>query len=230
MIQPVDSNDLYNYQLSKSFSMIDNYIYLYHTDTLIALPLYPESIQDSMDVNFQPTTPLSRSAPIYSYTSSGPRSFQVSLPLHRDMMNQINTSASRLNIPNLDEDDYLDTMIKQLHAIALPRYAASEKMINPPLIAIRFGNDLFCKGVVTGNVTVTYAGPILRTNKYAEVTVAFTISEVDPYDADSVMLCGGFRGLRTTLDARVYGNGGSGSSGVTSLGNSRNMSMISLKS
>ena len=229
MIQPVNSNDLYNYQLTKSFSMIDNYVYMYHTDTLIALPLYPETIQDSMEVAFSTSMPLSRSAPIYSYQSSGPRSFQVELPLHRDMMNQINAASSKLNIPDLGEDDYVDIMIKQLHAMALPRYAASEKMIDPPLIAIRFGNDLFCKGIVNGQVAVTYSGPILRTNKYAQVNVAFTVSEVDPYDADSVMLCGGFRGLRTTLDSRVYKSSGGGGSASSLASNPRSQSMISLK-
>ena len=207
-IQPVDSNDLYVHKLEKSFKMIDNYVYLYHTDTLIALPLYPESVTDTMAVAFSPSHPLLRSAPIYSYQNSGPRSFEVTLPLHRDMMNQINTSASVLDIPNLDDEDYVDIMIKQLHAIALPRYAASEKMVNPPLIAIRFGTDLFCKGIVSGAVSVTYAGPILRTNKYALATVTFNVSEVDPYDADTVMIQGGFRGMRTTLESNVYTTSG----------------------
>lgn len=200
----VDSNDQYTGSLTKSFKMIDNYVYLYHTDTLIAIPMFPESVQDTMNVAFSSTHPLSRSAPIFSYQNSGPRSFQVSLLLHRDMMNQINTSSSTLKISNLEDEDYVDIMIKQLQAMALPSYAASEKMVNPPLIAVRFGTDLFCKGVVNGSVSVTYSGPILRTNKYAQAEVAFNVSEVDPYDAETVMLQGGFRGIRTTLESNVY--------------------------
>ena len=73
------------------YQMIDNYIYLYHTDTLIIVPAYSaDSISDTMQVNFTSTQPLSRSAPIYSYTGSGPRSLQVSFKLHRDMMDEIN--------------------------------------------------------------------------------------------------------------------------------------------
>ena len=203
-IQPVSSEGLYNYQLTKTFSMIDNYVYLYHTDTLIAIPSYPESISDSMGVSFNPTTPLSRSAPIYTYQNSGPRSFQVELDLHRDMMTQINTAASRLKIDNLDDDDYVDILVNQLQAAAVPAYVAAEKMVNPPIVAVRFGKDIFCKGVVTGNVGVVHSGPILRTDKYAMLHVSFSVNEVDPYDAESVMLQGGFRGLSTTLERRIW--------------------------
>lgn len=215
MMQPVSADYLYNHQLTKTFTMIDNYVYLYHTDTLIALPMYPDSIQDSTDVSFGAQHPLSRSAPIYSFQHSGPRSFQVSLPLHRDMMNQINTSASNLDIAELGEDDYVDIMINQLQAMAYPTYGQAEKMVNPPMVAVRFGNDIFCKGVVSGSVGVTYSGPILTTNKYALVTVAFTITEVDPYDATTVMNVGGFRGLRTTLSGGSASVGSTGGSSKT---------------
>ena len=204
IIQPVASNDLYQVQKSKSSPMIDNYVYLYHTDTLIAIPTYPEQISDTMGVNYQNVTPLSRSAPIYTYQNSGPRSFQVEFALHRDMMNDINTAMSKLNIPDLAEEDYVDILIKQLQAVALPKYASAQKMVNPPLIAVRLGTDIFCKGVVNGSVNVTYSGPILRTNKYALVNISFTINEVDPYDAESVMTVGGYRGLSTTLEHRIW--------------------------
>ena len=55
------------------FDMPDNYIYFYHLDQFIMLPLYADSVQDTMAVNFETSTPLSRSAPIYSYRNSGPR-------------------------------------------------------------------------------------------------------------------------------------------------------------
>ena len=203
-VQPLNMYAQLKTNGTKPFTMIDNYIYLYHTDTLIALPTVPESITDSMTVNYSPTTPLSRSAPIYSYISSGPRSFTVTLNLHRDMMNEINVSASNLNIDELSRDDYVDIMIKQLQAAALPKYAAAEKMVNPPIIAVRFGNDIFCKGVITGAVTITYSGPILANDKYAQISVDFQVSEIDPYDAESVMSVGGFRGINTDLERRVW--------------------------
>ena len=205
--QPVSIDGLYNKTSDKPFVMIDNYVYLYHTDTLIALPLYPESIQDSIGTNYSETTAMSRSAPIYSYSNSGPRTLQLELPLHRDMVNEINmkdSNLSRRKAPNLEDEDYVDIMIRQLQAAALPRYAAAEKMVNPPLVAVRFGNDLFCKGVVQGGVSTNHHGPILRTGKYACVNVTFNVHEVDPFDADTVMLQGGLRGLSKTLERNIW--------------------------
>lgn len=66
--------------------LIENYIYLYHTNQFILLPTYPEQISDSLGVNFNSTSLLARSAPIFSYSNSGPRSLRISLHLHRDMM------------------------------------------------------------------------------------------------------------------------------------------------
>lgn len=203
-LQPVSIDGSYVGTRNKVFNMIDNYIYLYHTDTLIAIPTFPESISDSMSVSFSPATMLSRSAPIQSYTGSGPRSFGVVLKLHRDMMNEVNVEASNLKVDNLAEDDYVDILINQLQGSVLPRYASAEKMVDPPIIAVRFGEDIFCKGVVTGALQTTFSGPILRTNKYAEVEVSFTINEIDPYDADAAMSQGTFRGLNSDLERRIW--------------------------
>lgn len=203
-VQPVDKDYLYRAGVSQVFNMIENYIYLYHTKTLIAIPTYPEEITDTIGITYNTTTPLSRSAPIYSYSNSGPRSFALTLNLHRDMMKSINTTASNLNVADLGKDDYVDILAKQLQAIALPKYAASEKMVNPPMIAVRFGNELFCKGVVQGAVSVKYSGPILRNDKYALVTIDFTVNEVDPYDAETVMQVGSFRGLSQDLERNIY--------------------------
>lgn len=204
MKQLVNKNYQYSGEKSKNFAMIDNYIYLYHTDTLVAIPTYPESISDTMGINYSQTTPISRSAPIFSYVNSGPRAFAVSLQLHRDMMNDINKASSNLKVDNIDDEDYVDLMVKQLNAAVLPRYAAAEKMVNPPIIAVRFGKDIFCKGVITGGITTTYSGPILRTDKYAQINIDFTINEIDPYDADTVMNVGHYRGLNTTLERRIW--------------------------
>lgn len=189
----------------KPFNMIDNYIYLFHTDQFIVLPTYPDSIQDSLSSSFNMTTPLSRSAPIYTYSNSGPRTTQISLNLHRDMMDEINYNVSNINFNEVRiGDDYVDVMIKQLQAIALPKYEASQKMVNPPLVAVRFGNEFFIKGIVNGGITVTYNLPLLDNDKYANVTVSFNVSEIDPYDAVSVQKEGSFRGLSKTLERRLF--------------------------
>lgn len=184
------------------YSLIENYIYLYHIDKFILLPTYPESIQDTSTANFNSTNALSRSAPIFSYSNSGPRSVNVNLSLHRDMMQMLNYGKSNLNIEL--GDDYIDTLIKQIQAIILPKYTASTKLVNPPMVALRFGNEIYIKGVISGSLSLTYSGPILDNNKYAIVTIGFTINEVDPYDADSVQSVGSFRQISTTLERRLY--------------------------
>lgn len=182
--------------------MIENYIYLYHTDTFVVLPTYPESISDTLESTFSSTHILARSAPIFSYSYSGPRTVQVTLSLHRDMMSQINYGVSNLSVEL--GDDYVDTIIKQLQSIALPKYSASSKMVNPPMVAVRFGNELFIKGVVNGPITTTYNLPILENNKYAQVQIGFSVSEVDPYDATTVAEQGSFRGLSKTLERNLF--------------------------
>lgn len=191
--------------MSRKFNMIENYIYLYHLDKFIVLPTYPETIQDTLSATFASTSALARSAPIFSYSYSGPRSMQISLSLQREMMEQINYQNSNINLSEVKiGDDYVDIMINELQAIALPKYASSAKMVNPPMVAVRFGNDVYIKGIVDGGVTVTYEGPILPNNKYSIVKVSFVVKEVDPWDADTIVQYGSFRGLSTTLERRIY--------------------------
>lgn len=192
------TNDLHNFQ------MIDNYLYLYHVDKFIILPEYAEDINDSTSVDFASSKPLSRSAPIYSYSSSGPRTVTVKFTFHRDMMNQINYKNN-----SLITDDYVDEIIKQVQACVLPKYSASSKMVSPPIVALRMGKDVFIKGVIAGNLGLTYRLPILKNGKYALVDFSLTINEIDPYDAESVMKTGSYRvastgNLNTTLERGFY--------------------------
>ena len=78
------------------------------------------------------------------------------------------------------------------------------KMVNPPSVAVRFGNEIFIKGIVNGGVTVTYKTPLLENNKYALVDISFTVTETDPYDAETVANLGSFRGLDSTIEKRLY--------------------------
>ncbi|WP_300924713.1 hypothetical protein [uncultured Clostridium sp.] len=199
------SNEVTNNTFN-GYKLINNYIYLYHIDKFLLLPTYPERISDTLTSTFNQTTPLARSAPIFSYSHSGPRSMQITLALHRDLMSQINYQASNINLDELGEigDDYVDVLIKQLQAIALPRYDGANKMVDPPMVALRLGNEIYIKGIVSGSISIEYHGPILDDNKYACVDVAFNITEVDPYDAQSVQTLGSFRGLNKTLERRLF--------------------------
>ena len=177
---------------------ITNYIYLYHTDKFIIIPEYPESITDNMGSSFNQTTALSRSAPVFTYANSGPRSVTFSLELHRDMVNDLNITAGNTNLKSnvvSQTDDYVDILIKELQSIALPRYNVNNRAVIPPRVAVRFGNELFISGVVTSTISCVYNKPILSNGKYARVSIGFTISEYDPYDATLVSQLGSFRGI-----------------------------------
>lgn len=178
----------------------DNYIYISHLDEgfkFWRLPCTPDSISDSMGSTFVETQALGRSAPVYTYSNSGPRTVQIGLKLRRDMMDDINTGSSNVTLEN--GEDYVDSLIKALQSISLPRYNLSNKAVEPPLVALRLSEEVFIKGVVNSAIGLTYTLPILSNGKYAGVELQITISEVDPYDATTVFQNGSFRGVVRTL-------------------------------
>lgn len=175
----------------------DCYIYISHLDEghqYWQLPCYPDTITDDMRSTFNETTALGRSAPVFTFSSAGPRSMNITLRFHRDMMEEVPS-----NVTPKDNEDKAESFIHALQSIAVPKYNLSNKAIEPPLVAVRLGREVFIKGVVTSGISVTYEKPILVNEKYACIQVAFTISEVDPYDATTVYENGSFRGLVATL-------------------------------
>ena len=197
----------------RSFKLIEDcYIFIYHLGEnnegeFLLLPSIPDEVSDSLGSTFNETNALSRSAPIFSFSNSGPRSIKVQLHLHRDMMKQINYNNSNFKIEDIG-DDYVDSLIKKLQSIALPNYNASSKSVVPPMIALRLGNEVFIKGVVNSGVSTSYTGPILSNRKYAEVTISFNVYEVDPYDANTVAQDGSFRGITRTNTLKLFKNQG----------------------
>lgn len=188
--------------VSKTMKLIDNYIYLYHTDTWLLLPEYPDSVSDKMMSTFGQQNALSRTAPIFTYSNSGPRTVQINLHLHRDMLEDVNIDTSNLKL-DVDED-YVDALIRNIQAIALPSYREAEKMVNPPMIAVKLGEEIFVKGVVIGGVSIEYLKPIMVGNRYAQCTLNFEVYEVDPFDAESVSQLGSFRGITQQFKNGIY--------------------------
>ena len=189
---------------NRSFTGVTNYIYLHHIDKFILIPVYPDNVSDTLSSTFKSETPLARSAPIFAYESSGPRTVKINLDLHRDLMYDTNVGVSNVELDV--GDDYIDTLIKEMQAMALPKYASASKLVNPPMVSLRLGNEIYIKGIVNGAVSVNYKLPILDNDKYAQVSISFDVTEVDPYDATVVAEKGSFRGLDTTLDRRFYSN------------------------
>jgi hypothetical protein len=177
----------------------DCYIYISHLDVpeeakYWQLPGYPDEVTDDLRSTFAENTALGRSAPVYTFSSAGPRSIAISLNFHRDMMEEMPS-----NVTPREGEDKAESFIHALQAIAVPKYNLSNKAIEPPLVAIRLGREVFIKGIVNGGVRVTFGKPILVNEKYATIKVDFTISEVDPYDSTTVYQNGSFRGLTATL-------------------------------
>ena len=196
-----------------AYKLIENYIYIYQLNKYVIIPVYPEQIQDSLGSTFATENILSRTAPVFSYSNSGPRSIQFTFSLHRDMMNSFNYGNDTFidDVNEMLENDYIDTLVKYLQAMALPAYQAVDlatntynSMVNPLLIACRFGNEIFIKGIVEGDVQVTYTGPISKNGKYTQVDISFTVKEIEPQDAEQIAKWGSFRGLSDVLSRGLY--------------------------
>ena len=186
--------------LKDKFILPENYIYISHLDEdfqFWRLPSCPETISDQMGSTFGETTALGRSAPVYTYSKSGPRQVQVEIKLHRDMMDDINYGISNANLEK--GEDYIDNLVKALQSIAVPKYNLSNKAVEPPLVALRLSNEVFIKGIVNAPIALTYKLPILTNGKYAEIHLSLTVTEVDPYDASTIFKNGSFRGVLKTL-------------------------------
>lgn len=184
-----------NYQGSFVWELDESYIYISHLDSGLRfwrLPTVPETVTDTMQTQFSPNTALGRSAPVYTFSNAGPRTVQININLHRDLMDDVNMgwSSEKLGFG----EDYVDNLLRALQAIAVPKYNLSNKAIEPPLIGVRLCNSLYIKGVLSSAIGVTYGLPILENGKYATATLSISISEVDPYDSTTVFSNGSFRG------------------------------------
>jgi hypothetical protein len=185
---------------TNKYILPDNYLYISHLDEdfqFWRLPCTPETVSDTMGSTFTSTTALGRSAPIWTYSNSGPRTVRVELRLHRDLMDDVNVGVSNSMLKK--GEDYIDNLVKALQACVVPKYNLQNKAVEPPLVALRLSNEVFIKGIINGSIGITYSLPILSNGKYAQIALSIEITEVDPYDASTVFANGSFRGLVKTL-------------------------------
>lgn len=163
----------------------DNYIIFHHTGKKIIIPVDPATLSDSMGANFSSQTPLSRSAPIYSYGGSGPRIVNFQFTLHRDLCNQFNPGSV----------DSVDELITNLDAMVLPDYNSAGKIVNPPIVSVKIRDEIFIKGIVR-NTSHSFELPIINYGgkyKYAVVGLNFAVEEVTPFSASILPKIGQFR-------------------------------------
>ena len=175
----------------------DNYIVLHHLPAdhpahQLCIPVDPDAISDSMSASFASNNPLSRSAPIFSYQNSGPRTVQVSFTLHRDLVREYNPELVASG------QDPVDLLVENLDALVLPDYDSANKIVNPPVVSLKVRDEIYIKGVVASSAGVTYSLPIINYGsadkplyKYAVVSLSFGINEITPYSASILPKAGG---------------------------------------
>lgn len=151
---------IYFYHVPDKDTEMDAYENIVYKDGFLYLPTYPDTIQDNMGSTFQQTNALSRSAPVWTFSYSGPRTVNVQLSLFRDVVDMANESNPNA-LPRETGEDYADSLIRHLQSIALPRYQSGSKGVVPPMIAMRMGSEVAIKGVVNGGVQVGFSKPIL---------------------------------------------------------------------
>jgi len=187
--------------MSGGFKLIENYIYFHHLDTFCVIPVYPETLPESNTASFSATTALGRSNPVFSYSSSGPRTVTFSIVLHRNMMNDINIVPNNFNLD--PGTDIVEEFINSIESAVIPKYDNSVKALNPPMVSIRIGNELYIKGIVS-SVSKEFSGPILDNDKYAVCRVNFSVQGVDPIDAEMVKAVGSYRGASRAVERRIF--------------------------
>ena len=106
----------------------DCYLYISHLDEgykYWALPGYPNSVTDSMTTRFGETTALGRSAPVYTFSNSGPRTITIDLEFHRDMFEEMPSNV----VPNEGEDKAESFIQVDFDSMRLP-YSSMSKVKN----------------------------------------------------------------------------------------------------
>ena len=164
----------------------------------IDLPLTPGQVSVSNTANYAQQTILSRSAPVYSYVASGPRQLNVTLKVHREMMDDMDYSSYSINSTDYkslstvkEERGSLEVLTECLELAVVPTYTDSTIVI-PPKVTLKIEN-IKVTGVVRSVQTV-YELPVVD-GRYQVVSQTLSIDEIDPYDSASILRLGGYRGL-----------------------------------
>ena len=134
----------------------------------LAMPCYPTTLTDSLQVNHNSNSVAYRTEPYINYVSSGPRTVTAAFNLHREMKGDSRMSD-------------IDTIINTIQAACYPTGSAS----NSVEAKLKVGKSLSIRGVITGGVQVSFSGPIIE-GKYNVYDISFTITEVK----DSIIMFG----------------------------------------
>lgn len=165
----------------------DNYIIAHHITvnqgTLVLpksyrIPGYPQQVSDSMSATYQNVEILARSAPIYSWARSGPRTLTFQLSVHKDM----DWEGSGYDLTKVGD---ISELMEEYQALTLPNYEDAYR-VEAPKLTIRIGNSIRITGIPQ-EISFTAALPLDPYGSYMAGTFSFTINEINPYEAKEVV-------------------------------------------
>jgi len=134
------------------------------TGESIDFPVYPEELADSFAANYTSMPDvIYQYEPWLTYTSSGPRSTQLTFHFHRDMW----TGDHR--------DGCANELIRFCEACCYPEYSGSA--VYASQVRFYINGSLFISGILT-NVVPEWSGPIGLDGFYLDCVLSLSITEV----------------------------------------------------
>lgn len=156
-------------------------VYIAVGDKVLEIPTWPEGVKDSIGVSWsQEMTTNNHYEPVNTFKNSGPRVVSCTFKLHRAMWTG-------------DESDDCEQLVSLMESACYPDYdtQASE----PPECCLIVGNSVQIVGIMT-SFEKTYQGPISEANKYDEVIVSISITEVSQNVLSTQAVRKGLAGVR----------------------------------
>lgn len=178
----------------------ENFLYLHHLDLLVWIPTYAEEMDMTQRTSYTQSKPLGAPNDIYSFGGSGPRTIQRQIFIDRDLMSVLGGKGL------VGEGDPIETLIRAMEATCVAKYEDARRMINPPLVTYKEANELTITGVVVGTVNIKAYGGWIDGRKRC-YSMNLNISEIEQYDASTIMEIGQYRGLNNTLIRRMANYG-----------------------
>ena len=130
-------------------------------------PIYPDSIQDSVDPRWSSQSILNRNGDLHSFYGSGNRKCSFSFTLHQEAY------ASEGKTPDLTT---WKNTINDLRRGCIAFNKSSK--VYPPIVVFKFG-DFKIKGVMT-SCSFQWEKPISRDNMYQQCKVSVSVTELAP--------------------------------------------------
>lgn len=174
----------------------ENFLYLHHLDLLVWIPTYGSEINVTQNASYSHTKPLGAPNDIYSFAGSGPRTMNRTIEIDRDTIQILNANGLT------GDGDPIETLLRALESCCVANYSDARRMINPPIVTYKEAQEITITGVIVGSITTSARGGWINGRK-RNYSIQLVITEIEQYDAQSIMQTGHYRGLNNTLMQRI---------------------------